>query len=1666
MKFNLKTNESFIINKDGSEINVDRILNATDPNHSIVNIDNGLTESIREIIQNNPSTLIYYNEYIYVPQYAGSGDEPRIPSYYSCFEADQARSYALEIDWDELSFVTYTLDYPIITNGNLSESALPSSAYNIIEGYLHNNHFYQESTHLNIVVDKGSNNTDQLTGKLYINLSDNKIYRWNGNQYIEVSSPNIYQLSQTGNSLQMKVNGGTPTTVYTPTLTKGDQGEKGDKGDKGDTGPVGPPVNVVANAGSNIGLVGTPTVTSSQSGNDVTLTFNYLKGAKGDKGDTGATPSITSAAGSNIGSVGTPTVTSTTSGTTTTFTFNYLKGAKGDKGDPGVNATTTSAATTSTAGLMSATDKAKLDGIDSGAQVNKVTSVVGKEGNITAAQIASALVSANHKLTDTNTWRGVQLNGVDKLGNSTDTGSLNIKAGSNVNITESNGAFTFNATDTTYSNATTSTSGLMSATDKAKLDGIATGATANIGTVTQVKVGSTAYNPASGVVSLPAYPTSLPASNTTSTYSSTGTAPVNGTAVASAIASALTSVLTYKGTIGSSGATVTALPASHKTGDVYVVSTNGTYAGKSAEKGDFIICNTAGTSANDSHWDVVNGENEVDNKNATLAWSTTSTIATVDGTDIKVTMPSSPVTSIGGQTGSVTTQTIATLLTNAGYKLTDNNTWTACSTTDAGYVPKAIKGKFLHSNTSTGVLEWVDDNNTTYTLSGLMGSSAIGGATQPIYWNGSSFANTTYTLGKSVPSNAVFTDTNTWRGIQDNLTSSTNTTESLSAKQGYLLANGSARDNTKIPLYRFGDTSSTTKIKIKINSTSSWMLCFVVTLYQGYRATKIMISGYQYGSNYWYQPEARLICDSDNIETISVYFGYDSVNNLWVGFDGGNYTGVSINDVTNGYSQISDFSNLFTISNVSSLTTLQTTITAASRANYANSAGSVAWSNVSGKPLTLTAATTGFTISGGTTSKTLTVSDNYSLGAACTKGVTDNSSNTDVTSSDTNLITGRTLYYQLAKKGYTTNTGTVTKVSAGTGLTGGDITTTGTISLATSGVTAGTYKRVTVDAYGRVTAGDNTDANDNTWRKIQLNGTDKLENATNTNPLNIKAGNNMSITESSGTFTFNATDTTYSNATTSVAGLMSSTDKAKLDGIATGATANIGTVTQVKVGSTAYNPTNGVISLPTYPTSLPASDTTSNYSATGTKPVNGTAVAAALGTLDVSSVGGSGKYIQSISETDGKISATAANFPSSLPASDTTSTYSSTGTVPVNGTAVASALSDYLPLSGGNMDDSAELIIGTKSDDSNLSGPGGGMQLVIDKYVKLSKSGITLVDSMQTAHPVGLYPIGSLIKNGGGTVDYGNYSGIIPISNGTVCSNLNADKLDGKHASDFLQIDSEGTVYVAKDEFMIFHDSDGFSLFDYASSIVNVASLITCNMSTSKVGINNFSPSYPLDVKGNTRISGCLALNGATPNSSYGVFAKNSSFRIENANNCYASINCQSTSTTGTVIVSFGGGSNQLSMGSYGTGGVEARYYVSSQSSTTRHHFSQPVHVDGSCTATSHPTSSDERLKDINSYVKDEITLDNIAEAPIIKYTWKNGEEGQPTRIGTIAQYWENIIPEAVHSDEDGYLTIEYDDIALVSSIISARKLKEQEEKISRLEKEIEELKNLLKNHQ
>lgn len=118
--------------------------------------------------------------------------------------------------------------------------------------------------------------------------------------------------------------------------------------------------------------------------------------------------------------------------------------------------------------------------------------------------------------------------------------------------------------------------------------------------------------------------------------------------------SGLAGALLYKGTIGTGG-TVTSLPATHAIGDTYVVSTAGTYADKACEVGDMVICNVAGTSANNAHWTIVNGENQVTDNNPTLAWGTKSKVATIDGVDINVTMPSNPNSDTKNTAGSTDT---------------------------------------------------------------------------------------------------------------------------------------------------------------------------------------------------------------------------------------------------------------------------------------------------------------------------------------------------------------------------------------------------------------------------------------------------------------------------------------------------------------------------------------------------------------------------------------------------------------------------------------------------------------------------------------------------------------------------------------------------------------------------------------------------------------------------------------------------------------------------------------------------------------------------------------------------------------------------------------------------------------------------------------------------
>ena len=103
-----------------------------------------------------------------------------------------------------------------------------------------------------------------------------------------------------------------------------------------------------------------------------------------------------------------------------------------------------------------------------------------------------------------------------------------------------------------------------------------------------------------------------------------------------------------------------------------------------------------------------------------------------------------------------------------------------------------------------------------------MGSSAKGSATQPVYWTGSAWANTTYTLGKSVPSNAVFTDTHytthLYAGASDGVTNASTTNGNT-----YLILtdNTTARNRVKITGSGATTVVSDTSGIITISSTDT-----------------------------------------------------------------------------------------------------------------------------------------------------------------------------------------------------------------------------------------------------------------------------------------------------------------------------------------------------------------------------------------------------------------------------------------------------------------------------------------------------------------------------------------------------------------------------------------------------------------------------------------------------------------------------------------------------------------------------------------------------------------------------------------------------------------------------------------------------------------------------
>jgi hypothetical protein len=191
-----------------------------------------------------------------------------------------------------------------------------------------------------------------------------------------------------------------------------------------------------------------------------------------------------------------------------------------------------------------------------------------------------------------------------------------------------------------------------------------------------------------------------------------------------------------------------------------------------------------------------------------------------------------------------------------------------------------------------------------------------------------------------------------------------------------------------------------------------------------------------------------------------------------------------------------------------------------------------------------------------------------------------------------------------------------------------------------------------------------------------------------------------------------------------------------------------------------------------------------------------------------------------------------------------------------------------------------------------------------------------------------------------------------------------------------------------------------------------------------------------------------LRLDGASGGSSI-------TFHTADANNTVASergrfhkdghflVNCTAAQGVGGITLQKGTGGVNIQQNMDGTSGG-AELYVFRRNSTQIGSINQ-----SSTNAVTYNTSSDARLKDVTGSSRG---LDVINNLNPVAYNWKADNHGDE---GLIAQEVEQLVPNAVNQDEDGYYSMDYS--KLVTHLVKG--MQEQQEQIESLKSEIANLK-------
>jgi hypothetical protein len=112
---------------------------------------------------------------------------------------------------------------PLNASSKIDSTYLPSYVDDIIEGYYYNSKFWEEAAHTTEITGEA--------GKMYVDLSTNKTYRYSGTGYVEVSSGSLVTITRnlTSGTKSATINvDGTDYDIYSTDDTKNTAGSTDD----------------------------------------------------------------------------------------------------------------------------------------------------------------------------------------------------------------------------------------------------------------------------------------------------------------------------------------------------------------------------------------------------------------------------------------------------------------------------------------------------------------------------------------------------------------------------------------------------------------------------------------------------------------------------------------------------------------------------------------------------------------------------------------------------------------------------------------------------------------------------------------------------------------------------------------------------------------------------------------------------------------------------------------------------------------------------------------------------------------------------------------------------------------------------------------------------------------------------------------------------------------------------------------------------------------------------------------------------------------------------------------------------------------------------------------------------------------------------------------------